>query len=85
VVYTQNGVPSSQKYNETKSSAGKQIKLDIIMLSKVVSQTQKDKYHMFSHMQNLILKNELQEWKKRMFGRGRVRREGDVAGAEYVG
>jgi hypothetical protein len=55
------------------SSAGKKIKLDIIMLSKVVSQTQKDKYHMFSHMQNLILKNELQEWNKRMFGRGRVR------------
>jgi hypothetical protein len=33
------------------------MELEIIMLSKI-SQTDKDKYHMFSLMQNLVLKNE---------------------------
>jgi hypothetical protein len=34
------------------SFAGKWMELEIIILSEI-SQTQKDKYHIFSHMQNL--------------------------------
>jgi hypothetical protein len=43
---------SATKKNEMMTFAGKCMKLEIIMLSKI-SQTQKDKYHVFSHTQNL--------------------------------
>jgi hypothetical protein len=42
------------KRNEIMSFAGKGIELEIIMLSKI-SRSQKDKYHIFSHLQNLGL------------------------------
>jgi hypothetical protein len=41
--------------NEVLLFAGKWIKLEIIVLSKI-SCTQKDKFHVFSQMQNLDLK-----------------------------
>jgi hypothetical protein len=41
---------SAIKRNEIMFSAGKWIELEIIMLSKI-SQNEKDKYHIFSHMQ----------------------------------
>jgi hypothetical protein len=37
--------------NEIKSSTGKQIRLEIIMLSKI-NQTEKDKYHFPSHTES---------------------------------
>jgi hypothetical protein len=47
------------KKNGIMSFAGKWTELEIIMLSEI-SQTQKDKYHVFSHLQNLnITRKEL--------------------------
>jgi hypothetical protein len=43
------------KKNEIISFSGKWMELEIIMLSQI-NQTQKDKYHVFTHMQNLDLK-----------------------------
>jgi hypothetical protein len=43
------------KKNEIMSFSRKWVELEIIMLSKI-SQMAKDKYHMFSHLQNLNLK-----------------------------
>jgi hypothetical protein len=43
------------KKNEIMSFSRKWMELEIIMLSKI-SQMAKDKYHMFSHLQNLNLK-----------------------------
>jgi hypothetical protein len=46
---------SAIKEKEIMLFAGKWIQVDIIMLSKI-SQTEKEKYHVFSHLWNLDLK-----------------------------
>jgi hypothetical protein len=45
---------SATKKNKIVSFAGKWMEMEIIM-SKEISQTQKDKYHVFSHMGNLCI------------------------------
>jgi hypothetical protein len=46
---------SAMKKNEIMSFAGKWIELENILLSKI-TQAQKDKYHIFTHIWNLDLK-----------------------------
>jgi hypothetical protein len=46
MAYIPNGVVLSHKKHEIMSFAGKRMELEIIILSEI-SQTQKDKYHMF--------------------------------------
>jgi hypothetical protein len=59
VVNIYNGVLYIKKKNEIMLFAGKWMELEIIMLSKV-SQAQKDKYHIFAHIQyNIIVKEGL--------------------------
>jgi hypothetical protein len=48
---------SAVRKNDITPFTGKRMELEIIMLSEI-NQTQKDKYRVFSHMQNLVLKNE---------------------------
>jgi hypothetical protein len=52
LVYIHNEVLFNIKKNKIMLFAGKWMELEIIMLSKI-SQTQKDKYHICSHTQNL--------------------------------
>ena len=52
VVHIYNGILLSQKKNEIIPFAAKWMDLEIIILSEV-SQKEKDKYHMISHMWNL--------------------------------
>jgi hypothetical protein len=54
---------SAIKKNKTMLLAGKWMKLEIIMLSKI-SQTERGKYHLFSHMFRLVLKimAKVQNW-----------------------
>jgi hypothetical protein len=54
LVYIHNEVYSAIKKNEM-SFVEKWMELEIFVLRKI-SQTQKDKHHIFSHMQNLDLK-----------------------------
>jgi hypothetical protein len=53
--YAHNGVLFTIKKNEIMIFVGKLMALEIIMISKI-SQTEKAKYLMFSHMWNLALK-----------------------------
>jgi hypothetical protein len=52
LVYIQNAVLCFIKKSERMSFAGKWVKLKIIKLNNI-SQIQKDKHHIFSHMWNL--------------------------------
>ena len=52
VVHIYNGILLSHKKNEIIPFAAKWMDLEIIILSEV-SQKEKDKYHMISHMWNL--------------------------------
>ena len=49
VVHLHNGVLHSRKNNVSLNFAGKWIELENIILSEV-TQTQKDNYHMYSHI-----------------------------------
>ena len=52
VVHIYNGILLSHKKNEIMPFAATWMDLEIVILS-AVSQTEKDKYHMISHMWNL--------------------------------
>ena len=53
VVYTHNGILLSHKKNKIMPFAVTWMELEILILSEV-SQKEKDKYHMISHIWNLI-------------------------------
>jgi hypothetical protein len=55
---------SAIKKNKMMLLSGKWMELEIIMLSKI-SQTQKDKYHIFFHMHNLDLKIQKKKHKQK--------------------
>jgi hypothetical protein len=54
MVHIHSGVLFCHKKNEIMSFAGKQIKLEIIMLS-TISQTKKEKYHTFSLIYRIFI------------------------------
>jgi hypothetical protein len=64
---------SPTKKKKTMSFSGEWMDLEIIMLSKI-SKTQRDEYHVFSHMQNLGLQEKTGHEHKRgtlcVWGRG---------------
>jgi hypothetical protein len=90
-IYTMEYYPAIKK-NEIMSFAGKWMELEVIMFSET-SQTQKDKYPVFCHMQNSDLKPTATKdinvkgrvWGRVTSRRGKPKGEGDGArgGSEY--
>jgi hypothetical protein len=80
VLYIHIGYYLAIKKNKIMSFTGKQVEVEIIMLTEI-SQTQKDKYHMFSfHMWNLQNGNYLRE----KGSKGRRKRTRKVHGGDMI-